>query len=99
MIYQASYRPSVAIPMSELVGQNDGILGDCVWLLTEAGDEGGWRSYTSSSLAAAVVKGVKRGDLVEILTEEGGNGGTKTAVPGSGVLRVAAKATGEAGSG
>ncbi|KAF2014006.1 hypothetical protein BU24DRAFT_411693 [Aaosphaeria arxii CBS 175.79] len=57
-ILQNSYRPTIAIPISEIIGQNGGLFSDCGWTLRESNYEHGWRSYTESSIPALLVKDV-----------------------------------------
>ncbi|KAF2271730.1 uncharacterized protein EI97DRAFT_504724 [Westerdykella ornata] len=69
VLVQESFRPSLAVPVSELLRQNSGVLGDCdEWVSWESGDEGGWRSRSSSAFAALRVGEVPRTAFVEIQT-------------------------------
>jgi hypothetical protein len=78
--------------MSEVVRQNAGMvesLEECGWLSWEAGDEGGWMSYSSSAFAALTVGDLPSGAFVAIQTgastvNSDGDGMEGKAVPRSG---------------
>ena len=83
VMYQDCYQPTLAIPIGEIVRQNGGILAECDWPLYEANDEGGWTSYTTSSVAAVLVKDVKAVDFVPIVTKTTVAEITAAPLPGS----------------
>jgi hypothetical protein len=74
-VWQDHYRATVAVPLSEIAGQNGGVLGDCVWRTADVGDEYGWRSYSSSAYPAVTVGDVPAGVFVAIPMETEGGGG------------------------
>jgi hypothetical protein len=93
VLYQDRYQPTLAIPIREVVRQNDGVLKECDWPLYEANNEGGWTSYTTSSVAAVLIKDVKPTAFVPVVTRASAVSNTAVPLPGSPV-RLEARHTG-----
>jgi hypothetical protein len=80
---QNCYQPTIAIPISEIVRQNGKVFGECDWALQEANNEGGWTSYTTSSVAAVLVKDVESTAFAPVITETTADRSTAVPLPGS----------------
>ena len=70
VIYQNSYSATLAIPISEVLKQNRGVLNECDWLRYESNREGNWESFTTSSVSAVLVKNVQQTAFIPITTTE-----------------------------
>jgi hypothetical protein len=92
VLYQDRYQPTLAIPIREIVRQNDGVLRECDWPLHESNNEGGWTTYTASSVAAVLVKDLKATAFVPVATKAS-EAGNAVPLPGS-PARLAARHTG-----
>ncbi|KAH7121102.1 hypothetical protein B0J11DRAFT_589965 [Dendryphion nanum] len=82
VIYQTAYRPTIAIPVSDVMRQNGDIFRDCFWVLDDY-SEGGWRTYYSSETAAVLVTSVASTAFVPIMTPTIGMIRTVSATPGA----------------
>ncbi|KAF2682179.1 hypothetical protein K458DRAFT_405933 [Lentithecium fluviatile CBS 122367] len=90
VLYSNEYHATIAIPISEAVRQNSGLLQDCDWPFYETNIENRWNSHTKSSVAVVLVKDVMATAFVPITTA--GQAERITPVPSPG-LPLRAKAT------
>ncbi|KAF2730146.1 hypothetical protein EJ04DRAFT_555655 [Polyplosphaeria fusca] len=73
VLVQERYRPTVAVGVGDVQGQNRGVGEGCGWELWEGGwGDGPGTTYTSSSEAMVLVRGVEGGQFVAVETGRGG---------------------------
>lgn len=97
VIYQSSYRPTMVVPVSDVVNQNGGIFKDCYFIYDDHNSSGD-RSYTISESAAILVKDATSTQFVPIATTAGEVTRTGTAAPGA-TWTTSVRPTGSVGLG
>jgi len=65
-MYQEYYQPMLATSITTVARHNNGMLEECNWPLYEVNDESRQVSYTTSSVAAYLVKNVKQQSLCSL---------------------------------
>ena len=97
VIYQTSYRPTMVVPVSDVVSQNGGVFKDCFFVYDDYNSDGDWRSYTTSESAAILVKDVTSTQFVPIATTTVEATRTTVAAPGA-TWTTSVRSTASAGS-
>lgn len=66
VVYQELYKPTMAVPISEVMSQNGGLFKECDWNLWDSSWEYHWQTYYESELPAVVVRDVPSSAFVPI---------------------------------